>query len=121
MQNTDQSEIFADGQDFGRALRGKAWPEEAEVPLAWMHQAAKYLEENTRYQRINLRAEALKFAGYWSNKTGKGARKVNWKRTWMNWCVTAAQRAGYREREDAQLSRDGHYQDDSDYGIGYRA
>lgn len=30
---------------------------------------------------------ALTFRNYWTSKTGAGATKLNWERTWQNWCV----------------------------------
>lgn len=36
--------------------------------------------------------EALKFRNYWLSKSGKDATKLDWQRTWHNWCLTAAER-----------------------------
>ena len=36
-----------------------------------------------------VRREALKFRNYWTAKAGKDAGKINWNRTWQNWCLNA--------------------------------
>ncbi len=38
---------------------------------------------------INLDLEAEKFAGYWHAKTGVNATKLDWRATWINWCLRA--------------------------------
>lgn len=110
---------FFNGQEMGRRPKGTNWRENDKVPWAWMAKAAKLLETQTKFARINLRTEAIKFENYWVAKTGKGAKKINWERTWINWALSAAERKGYRERDGA-FSKDGAYQNDDDYGIGYR-
>jgi hypothetical protein len=44
---------------------------------------------DSNHPPIDLRAEALKFANYWASKSGGSATKLDWKRTWLNWCLTA--------------------------------
>lgn len=38
--------------------------------------------------------EAEKFVRYWKGKGGERGRKVDWKSTWENWCISAAERLG---------------------------
>lgn len=45
---------------------------------------------------IDGRIEHQKFMNYWLAKPGRDGRKVDWRRTWMNWMLEAAQRAGRR-------------------------
>jgi hypothetical protein len=35
--------------------------------------------------------EALKFLNYWTSKSGQGATKTDWSKTWQNWILTATQ------------------------------
>lgn len=36
-----------------------------------------------------IEVEALKFANYWHSLAGQKACKLDWFRTWQNWCLTA--------------------------------
>lgn len=45
---------------------------------------------------IDGRIEHQKFVNYWCSKAGRDARKIDWRRTWMNWMLSAAQRAERR-------------------------
>lgn len=47
-------------------------------------------------QVISGRVEHQKFMNYWLSKPGKDGRKTDWRRTWMNWMLNAAERAGRR-------------------------
>ena len=115
----EKTEEFFNGTELGKMPRGKRWRESDKVPDGWLMEAAQTIEGATKYQRINLRAEAIKFENYWVSVAGKQGLKINWRRTWINWAMTAAQYAGHRERE-GQLSGDGYHENDDDYGIGYR-
>lgn len=44
-------------------------------------------------QTIDGRIEHQKFMNYWLAKPGKDGRKIDWRRTWMNWMLEAATRA----------------------------
>jgi len=68
--------------------RGTRWPAEAVVPDEWISEGEAYREMAGR-PALDLRAEALKFANYWAAKSGGSATKVDWKRTWLNWCLSA--------------------------------
>lgn len=68
--------------------RGTRWPPDAVVPDDWLVEGEAY-RENARIPPLDLRAEALKFANYWASKSGGSATKIDWKRTWLNWCLTA--------------------------------
>lgn len=41
---------------------------------------------------VDLEAESFKFRNYWLAKSGKDATKLDWRRTWQNWILTAAER-----------------------------
>jgi hypothetical protein len=68
--------------------KGSRWPADAIVPDQWIADGVDYRRDNG-HSPIDLRAEALKFANYWASKSGGGATKLDWKRTWLNWCLTA--------------------------------
>ena len=48
--------------------------------------ASKDLTEN------EIDREAEKFRNYWHSKAGAGATKLDWRKTWKNWCITAVER-----------------------------
>ena len=56
----------------------------------------------TWYAAENLEAsisgtrEHQKFMNYWLSKPGAAGRKTDWRRTWMNWMLSAAERAPQR-------------------------
>lgn len=68
--------------------KGSRWPSEAVVPEDWLVEGEAY-REAANHPPIDLRAEALKFANYWAAKSGGAATKIDWKRTWLNWCLQA--------------------------------
>lgn len=68
--------------------RGSRWPADAVVSEDWIAEGEAY-RDTANLQAIDLRTEALKFANYWASKSGGGATKIDWKRTWLNWCMTA--------------------------------
>ncbi len=43
-----------------------------------------------------VRTEALKFANYWQAQPGAKACKLDWRKTWQNWSLTAFSRAPLR-------------------------
>jgi hypothetical protein len=47
-------------------------------------------------QVISGRIEHQKFMNYWIAQPGAKGRKLDWRRTWMNWMLNAAERAGRR-------------------------
>lgn len=74
--------------------RGHRLPNDWELPGEWRDWAA----ENT--PNIDPDWEASKFRDYWQAKAGSQAAKVDWKKTWQNWCRTAEERAGRGSRGD---------------------
>lgn len=68
--------------------KGTRWPADQEVPEDWVR------EVETKFQQLgrappDFRVEAVKFANHWSSKTGKDGTKLDWKRTFENWCLNA--------------------------------
>lgn len=70
------------------AKRGTRWPDDAIVPEDWLNEA-EASRELARMPPADLRAEAMKFAHFWSSKAGDGATKLDWKRTWLVWALKA--------------------------------
>lgn len=68
--------------------KGSRWPSEAVVPEDWIADG-EFTRNQCNLPPLDLRAEAMKFANYWAAKSGGGATKLDWKRTWLNWCMTA--------------------------------
>lgn len=50
-----------------------------------------------------LTTEASSFADYWTSLSGAKAVKLDWKRTWMRWVRTAAERKRIKPAEDQTL------------------
>jgi hypothetical protein len=46
----------------------------------------------TRWPAGELAKEWAKFQNYWLSKSGQGATKQDWQRTWVNWLITADER-----------------------------
>lgn len=69
-----------------KTKRGTRLPEDWSLPDDWRD-----------WSRVNCPAasaeminrEALKFANYWQAKAGRDAAKIDWRKTWQNWCLTA--------------------------------
>lgn len=68
--------------------RGTRWPDDAVVPDDWLFDANQ-ARETSGLPPLDLRSEAVKFANYWAAKSGGNATKIDWKRTWINWCMDA--------------------------------
>lgn len=66
--------------------RGTSWPPDAVVPDDWLAEAEAVLELANKSR--DVRVEALKFANYWAARAGEGGTKKDWKRTWLNWCLS---------------------------------
>jgi hypothetical protein len=85
--------------------RGTRWPPDAVVPDDWLSEGEAYREMGN-LPPLDLRAEALKFANYWAAKSGGSATKIDWKRTWLNWCLTAkGTQNGSRTHGKSQLEQ----------------
>ena len=95
----------AESRTSRKAAKGSRWPADAVVPDDWLAEGEAYREE-ARLAPIDLRSEALKFANYWASKSGGSATKLDWKRTWLNWCLTAkGSHNGQRTSGKSQLEQ----------------
>jgi hypothetical protein len=76
-----------------KGRRGTRLPEnwsrsdEGRRAIAWAHE---------NYPDVDLTEEGMKFTNYWLAKAGRDAVKVDWPRTFQNWIIEAARRAGAR-------------------------
>lgn len=69
-----------------KTKRGSRLPDDWTLPDDWRE-----------WVRVNCPAagdaaidrEALKFGNYWQSKAGQQAAKLDWRKTWQNWCLTA--------------------------------
>lgn len=68
--------------------RATRWPADAVVPDEWIT-AGVAARVAAGMPAANLKAEAVKFANYWSSKSGAAATKLDWKKTWINWTITS--------------------------------
>lgn len=71
-----------------KPVTGSRWPSDQEVPSEWIFWVKDRFRELGRAPP-NLAVEAVKFANHWASKTGKDATKVDWKKTFLNWCLNA--------------------------------
>lgn len=63
---------------------GKRLPDDWSLPDEWRQLAIK---EGLPTDMVET--EATKFANYWQAKSGNGATKRDWKKTWHNWILNA--------------------------------
>ena len=68
--------------------RGQRWPNDAIVPEPWLLDGEMARSKNGLPQ-IDLKVEAEAFANYWAAKSGAGAAKMDWRRTWINWVLNS--------------------------------
>jgi hypothetical protein len=52
--------------------------------------------------------EGLKFRNFWTSKTGQGATKLNWDRTWENWVLNYRGSLKGKQNVGVQADRDVH-------------
>src|ERR1043165_7194418 len=77
------------------------------LPDGWMPTEATRDWARREFAGVDLRTEHEKFSNYWSAKTGRDATKTDWDRTWQNWIIEAARRAGIRRGAPAPALADG--------------
>jgi hypothetical protein len=61
--------------------RGQRLPDDFTAPDDWIELAVK----ERRWSPDEARVEAEIFANYWQAKSGSGAAKLDWRKTWINW------------------------------------
>lgn len=73
-----------------RSPNGSRLPDDWTLPDEWL--AWALAEEHLTADEA--RREAAKFADYWRGRAGAGARKLDWRATWQNWCRRVADDRG---------------------------
>jgi hypothetical protein len=68
--------------------RGTRLPPDFAIPTDWIDDG-RDARQRGGLPPIDLDLEAEKFCNYWASKSGKEATKVDWHRTWTNWCLNA--------------------------------
>lgn len=76
-----------------KTKRGARLPDEWELPEDWRQWT---LVNCPGTLPETVRTEALKFANYWQAQPGAKACKLDWRKTWQNWCLTAFARGPVR-------------------------
>jgi hypothetical protein len=92
---------------LGDAVRAKTSPRGTRLAEDWVPSEQTRLWARTEFPGVDLRTEHTKFVNYWLAKTGRDATKRDWDRTWQNWIITAAERAGIRRGAPAPTTDDG--------------
>jgi hypothetical protein len=64
--------------------KGTRLDPELELTEDWVDVAAKL--------RLAPESTFRKFKNYWLSKPGNNATKLDWLRTWQNWCMTEAEK-----------------------------
>ena len=63
------------------------WEPDRKVPDEWKEGPRRAIE--FKGLNIDVDMEAVKFANYWSSRSGHDATKVHWQKTWDNWVLSA--------------------------------
>lgn len=66
------------------AKRGSRLPDDWELPTGWRDWVSVNCPTSTP-ERIDR--EAMMFANFWQAKPGAQACKLDWEKTWRNWCL----------------------------------
>ena len=54
-----------------------------------------------------IKVESLKFRNYWTSKTGQGATKMHWGRTWQNWVLNSRSQF-QKEKQNVGIQANGN-------------
>ncbi len=65
-----------------KAKKGARLPEDWMLPRRWGNWALETYDVTAP----QVRREAERFKNHWLSKAGKDATKIDWERTWHNWC-----------------------------------
>ena len=76
-----------------KTKRGSRLPDDWELPEDWRQWTLVNCPATTPE---TVRIEALKFANHWQSQPGSKACKLDWRKTWQNWSLTAFARAPLR-------------------------
>ena len=87
--NPQPVDDLLDIPDVAEKRKATRLPADFQIPLEWFDDG-KAARQRANLPAIALQTEAEKFTNHWLSKAGKDAAKLDWKRTWINWCLTAS-------------------------------
>jgi len=90
------------------------WPSNAVVSDEWIADGLDARARNA-LPALDLRPEAEAFANYWASKSGKDATKLDWHRTWLNWCLNAKGKSHGTAKQTQLEQLAGIIRDDRDF------
>lgn len=64
--------------------RRTKWPADMKVPDKWIEDGYA-IRKRHKFSRIRLSLEAERFVNW---AVENGAKKIDWHRTWLNWCIS---------------------------------
>lgn len=81
-----------DAMPAGRttSTRGMRLPNDWTAPDEWIDWAVR----RRQWHPDDARQEAETFANFWQAKSGPGAAKLDWKKTWQNWVTNSRRQNG---------------------------
>lgn len=89
----------APGSKGSKAQKGARLAEDAALTDDWRAVAVRY--------RLDPERTFEKFKNYWLAKPGANARKLDWLRTWQNWCLEESERQSSRRRDPPMVPAPG--------------
>jgi len=63
------------------------------LPDDWQPKRTPLTEYRDKAPSVNIATEVEKFCNYWHSKPGAGGRRIDWEKTFINWLLTAQERA----------------------------
>jgi uncharacterized protein YdaU (DUF1376 family) len=63
------------------------------LPDDWKPKRTPLTEYRDKAPGVNIAIEVEKFCNYWHSKPGAGGRRIDWEKTFINWLLTAQERA----------------------------
>lgn len=83
-----------------KAKRGTRLADDFVMPDTWITDAISWRPDLSRDQ---IRTEATAFCNYWQAKTGAGATKLDWHKTWHNWVLKAHAKPEKKVRSASEI------------------
>jgi hypothetical protein len=85
-------------QKKSTGVRGTRLPNDWQLPEDWRQWV---LVNCPCSSPAAVEREAMIFANYWQSLAGQKATKVDWRKTWLNWCLKTFASGPVRERRDS--------------------
>ena len=84
---TSEPSLPSVGSARAKPKKGTRWDDKFFKEI-WITDVQR-IRENANLPDIDLRLEALRFSNYWAAKSGAAATKLDWYKTFENWCLKA--------------------------------